>query len=263
MDVNIHDTPSELGVALADKIANQMLSAQIEGRPYLLGCPGGRSPKPVYAALALKANEVGLDFSNVVLVMMDDYLIGSTSPFHYVDLHVHYSCRRFATIEIAAVLNTKRPLAKQIHPENIWFPHPDNCEAYDVKIAAAGGIDMFILASGSSDGHIAFNPPGTRRDSRSRVVRLAKLTRRDNLKTFPDFASLTDVPEYGVTVGVGTIAKYSKSVAMVLFGKDKSRAFEKINKATSYMPDWPATIVTECANPLLYADVAAFEGSRE
>jgi hypothetical protein len=41
MDVNIHDTPSELGVALADKIANQMLSAQIEGRPYLLGCPGG------------------------------------------------------------------------------------------------------------------------------------------------------------------------------------------------------------------------------
>lgn len=261
MHVKIHKTPSELGVALAEKIVSQMLSAQFEGRSYLLGCPGGRSPKPVYAALAVKANEVGLDLSHVVLVMMDDYLVGSHPLFRYVDLNVHYSCHRFAAIEIAAVLNCERSPAKQIPPENIWFPHPDNCDSYDEKIAAAGGIDMFILASGASDGHIAFNPPGTRRDSRSRVVRLAELTRRDNLKTFPDFESLADVPEYGVTVGVGTIAKYSKSVAMVLLGEDKNLAFEKITRAKKYSPDWPATIVTECKNALLYADVAASESS--
>lgn len=263
MNVNIYQTPSELGVALADKIADQMLSAQREGRPYLLGCPGGRSPKPVYAALADRANEVELDLSNVTLVMMDDYLAGTPPQFRYVDGNAHYSCRRFATVEIAEVLNAKRPPEKQISPENIWFPDPCNCEAYDDQIAAAGGIDMFILASGASDGHIAFNPPGTQRDSQSRVVRLAELTRRDNLMTFPDFESLADVPEFGVTIGVGTIAKHSKSVAMVLFGDDKNLAFKKISQAKKYAPDWPATIVTECGNASLYADIAASDESPE
>jgi glucosamine-6-phosphate deaminase len=263
MRIEIHNDVSELGKALACKIVDQMLAAQSERRRYLLGCPGGRSPKPVYAELATMAINFDLDLSNVTLVMMDDYLEGNAPPFRYVDINAHYSCRRFAIVEIAAVLNRGKPPAKQIQPENIWYPDPENCEFYDERIADAGGIDLFILASGATDGHIAFNPPGSPRCCKSRIVRLAQQTRSDNLKTFPDFTSLSEVPKFGVTIGVGSIAKHSKSAAMVVFGADKKLAFQEISQASVYSPDWPASIITECSDAILYADVVASDRSLE
>ena len=113
MRVEIHNDVSELGKALACKIVDQMLAAQSERRRYLLGCPGGRSPKPVYAELATMVINFDLDLSNLTLVMMDDYLEGNAPPFRYVDINAHYSCRRFAIVEIAAVLNRGRPPAKR------------------------------------------------------------------------------------------------------------------------------------------------------
>ncbi len=261
MQISIHDTSQDVGFAVASEIVNQMRQAQIKGRSYLLGCPGGRSPKPVYAALAAMTTEAGLDLSDVVLVMMDDYLEGTKPPFHHVPSNAHYSCRGFAFQEIAAVLNRGKVPSNQIRRENIWFPHPENPEAYDEQIAATAGIDMFILASGAGDGHIAFNPPGSPRDSLSRVVRLAERTRLDNMKTFPDFSSLAEVPEFGVTIGVGTIARHAKASAMILLGEDKKTAFDKITNAQGYDLNWPASIVRECRNAVLYADRAASEGA--
>ncbi len=45
----------------------------------------------------------------------------------------------------------------------LWYADPADPAAYDRRIAAAGGIDLFLLASGASDGHVAFNPPGSAR----------------------------------------------------------------------------------------------------
>ncbi|MBG6201993.1 glucosamine-6-phosphate deaminase [Labrenzia sp. EL_13] len=257
MRISVHETPEEIGHVLAGRIATEIQKSSAKGRPYLLGCPGGRSPKPVYTALAKLTNELGLDLSDLIIVMMDDYVDGAAPPFDYVDRNCHFSCRRFAFQDIAAVLNNAKPKEKQIQSHNIWFPDPGNAAAYDDRIAAAGGIDMFLLASGASDGHVAFNPPGTSRDTGSRVVRLAELTRQDNLKTFPDFNSLGEVPGFGVTIGVGTIARHSRSAAMILFGDDKKLAYQRISMAVGYDPQWPSTIVRECNNPVLYADQAA------
>jgi glucosamine-6-phosphate deaminase len=137
-------------------------------------------------------------------------------------------------------------------------PDPASPEQFDKLIADHGGIDLFILASGTTDGHIAFNPAGTLPGARTRVVTLAEQTRRDNLATFPSFDNRIEaVPLYGVTVGIGTISEQSKRVVMVAHGADKADATRHLVTAEHYEPDWPATILSDCANPQLFIDVAA------
>ena len=257
MRVSLHETSDEIGALLAREILAQFQSAQEAGRKYLLGCPSGRSPKPTYDALAALFTAADVDLSDLILVMMDEYVEGDRPPFRYVDMDRHYSCRRFATFDVSAQFNAGLPKSRRLPPENIWFPDPVHSSAYDERIAAAGGIDLFILASGAGDGHVAFNPPGSGRDSRSRVAKLAEQTRRDNLKTFPDFQSLDQVPRYGVTVGIATITDQAKSAAMILSGQSKQRAFNIISQATCYDPEWPATVIVECNNAVLYANASA------
>jgi glucosamine-6-phosphate deaminase len=243
-------TPDALGLAVAEDIAARMAA---QDGPLLLGCPGGRSPRPVYAALAGLAERRGLDLGRLVLVMMDDYL---TPDLRHVPDNLHYSCRRFARVEIQAVLNAGLPPARRIGDGQVWFPDPADPAAYDDRIAAAGGISLFLLASGAGDGHVAFNPPGSPADSRTRIVELAAQTRRDNLATFPDFGGLDEVPRHGVTVGIATIAA-ARASAMLLWGADKRAAFRHLSGARSYDPGWPATVWAACPEATLYADHAA------
>ena len=194
--IRLCDTPEALGKAVAHDLATRIAA---KTGPFLLGCPGGRSPRPVYAALAAHR----LDLSRLVIVMMDDYLIETQDGFDHVDANAHYSCRRFARDEIQSVLNADLPPARRIPDTSIWFPDPRFPADYDRRISDAGGIDFFLLASGASDGHVAFNPQGSPADSITRIVTLAEQTRRDNLATFPDFASLDEVPRHGGDWNVG------------------------------------------------------------
>ncbi|MDH3660703.1 MAG: 6-phosphogluconolactonase [Alphaproteobacteria bacterium] len=257
MRVRLRKTSDDIAAELAGDILARFKSAQAAGRNYLLGCPSGRSPKPTYDALAALFAETEADLSGLILVMMDEYVEGDPPSFRYVDKDRHYSCRRFADVDMAAQFNAGLPRSKHLPADNIWFPDPVQSAAYDEHIAAAGGIDLFILASGAGDGHVAFNPPGSGRQSRSRVTELAEQTKRDNLNTFPDFRSLDEVPRYGVTVGIATIIDQAKSAAMILSGESKRKAFDIISQATSYAPDWPATVIVECRNAVLYADASA------
>jgi glucosamine-6-phosphate deaminase len=138
----------------------------------------------------------------------------------------------------------------------ICFPDPNDPAAYDQRIADAGGIDFFLLASGATDGHVAFNQPGAPRDSGTRVVPLSEATRRDNLKTSPAFGSFENVPTHGVTVGIATIAAAREAV-MVVWGESKRLTLQRIRAADRYDPSWPATIIHECAVPEIVCDVEA------
>jgi glucosamine-6-phosphate deaminase len=209
----------------ADALGRALAREIVELEPKLLGCPGGRSLATTYRALA----ESQADLSGTTIVMMDEYVpVPPTSA--------HYSCRGFGLREIAAPLG--------IPEERVWLPDPDHAGDYDERIAAAGGIDVFLLASGASDCHVAFLRPGSPRDGKTSVVELAESTRRDNLATFPEFASVDDVPKHGVSVGLGTIIA-AKRLRLVLHGPDKRQAAERILARDRFDPDWPATIVHE------------------
>lgn len=248
------DTADALGRTLAREIADGIQAARNEGRPYLLGCPGGRTPRPVYSALADVISERGLELDHVVIAMMDEYADQSADGgFVGVDSDLHNSCVRFGRVEILGVLNAAAPLS-QIPAENLWVPDPVSPQTYDARLRDAGGIDLFILASGASDGHVAFNPPGSDEDSRTRVVELPDSTRRDNLGTFPQFTSLDEVPRFGVTVGIRTISELSRRMVMLILGEHKTTAFQRITTTDGYDPSWPATVVVLGENSHIYAD---------
>jgi glucosamine-6-phosphate deaminase len=161
-------------------------------------------------------------------------------------------------VEIMDRLNAERPEHLRIPADRLWVPDPADPDAYEDRIADAGGVDLFLLASGAGDGHVAFNPPGTDAGARTRVVALPESTRRDNLATFPSFGGHLDaVPRFGVTVGVATIRARSAEVVMVVHGPDKTAAAERLSAATAYDPAWPATVWVECRHPHLFLDRAA------
>jgi glucosamine-6-phosphate deaminase len=257
MRITVFRDARAVGQALAGEIADGISSANQAGRRYLLGCPGGRSPRATYRALADQVAARRLDLSRLVIVMMDDYVLPNGSGYIVAPLTAHYSVRRYAATDIVAPLNAAAAPAGGISPDHVWFPEPADPASYDDQLRAAGGLDLFILASGASDGHVAFNPPGTPRGARTRIVELPDTTRRDNLATFPDFTDVGQVPRHGVTIGVATIAELSARAVLVATGTDKRHAVARLAATNSYEPDWPATVVAVCSSRAVYADQAA------
>jgi glucosamine-6-phosphate deaminase len=242
-----------IGEDLALRLLERIAIARRSRKGFLLGCPTGRTPKPIFGAMAQRLAQSHQDISHLVLVMMDEYLVRGRGGFEYADSGNAWSCHHFAWVEIADRLNRTLPPAHRVRQRSIWFPDPRDPAAYDAKIADAGGIDFFILASGASDGHVAFNPPGSPRDSRSRIIELSEETRRDNLQTFPAFGTLEAVPSHGISVGIDTIAS-AKEAAMVVWGAGKRQTLARILKASEYEPDWPATVIRECASYEILGD---------
>ena len=254
----VFESVDEIGRSVATTIADGIAAAGKAGRRYLLGCPTGRSPEPVYRALADEVRARRLDLSHVVVVLMDDYLErGPDGTPHPVAEDLPHSCVGWARRRIVGPLALAAKEAGVSGDVTTWAADPADPAAYDARIRDAGGIDLFLLASGASDGHIAFNPPGSPRDSVTRVVELGEATRRDNLATFPEFPNLQAVPTLGVSVGISTIADLSTSVVMLVHGSDKVEAYHRLATALDYEPDWPATILTECRRPRLVADLTA------
>jgi glucosamine-6-phosphate deaminase len=258
--VRVLPSPEAIGDDVARRIVQRIESASAAGRRFLLGCPTGRTPRPVYAALAREAREARErqpDLSVVVLVMMDEYLVdGPQGSLQYAPANQPWACHHFARVEIAAQLNGGLSTAYRLREDSVWFPDPRDPEAYDARIADAGGIDFFMLASGASDGHVAFNQPGSARDSRTRIIPLSDETRRDNLKTSPAFGTLDAVPRYGVSVGIATIATAREAV-MIVWGASKRETLCRMLGASRYEADWPATVIHEVAAREIVSDAAA------
>jgi glucosamine-6-phosphate deaminase len=150
-----------------------------------------------------------------------------------------------------------------IPDDAVWIPDPGDVEAYDARLGAAGGVDLFIVASGASDGHVAFMPPGSALDGGVAIVPLAETTRRDNMVTFPTFRTLDEVPTHGVSVGLGTIARVSRRVRLVLLGEGKRNAAARVLGTTGFDPVWPATMIHACRDAGIWLDTAAHGGGRE
>lgn len=256
-DARIFKDEAALGEAAAEWSMARLLAGQRRKGVMSLGCPSGRSPRSTYRALGRLVAQHGADLSRLHLVMMDEFVERDGDGWTWCSSDAHYSCARFGELEIRQVLNAGLEPAHRIPAQNLHMPDPDDPLAYEALIDGLGGIDVFILASGATDGHVAFNPPGSAADEPCRVVRLAEDTRRDNLSTFPGFKRLTEVPQWGVTVGPGTIARASSSALMILSGESKRHAYRRIQAALRYEADWPATVIRAIRDGEVFADIAA------
>ena len=80
-----------------------------DGERYLLGCPSGRSLRSTYRALA-RLVPPDADLSRLVLVMMDEYVVGEPGAFARIDPGLTHTCAWFAEHEI------RRPLSAAVPP---------------------------------------------------------------------------------------------------------------------------------------------------
>jgi glucosamine-6-phosphate deaminase len=105
------------------------------------------------------------------------------------------------------------------------------CEAYEEKMRAAGGVDLFLGGIGT-DGHFAFNEPGSSLSSRTRIKTLAYDTIVDNARFFG--GDVSKVPKQALTVGVATIMD-AREVLILVNGKHKAYALKKALASVSHL----------------------------
>jgi glucosamine-6-phosphate deaminase len=227
----------------AAEIAGIIRAREAEGRPAVLGLATGSTPVGVYRELIRLHREEGLSFRRVITFNLDEYY--GTPPDAPGSYHRFMQEHLFAHIDIA--------------PGNIHLPDgtvprekvAEACRAYEQRIRDAGGLDLQLLGIGRT-GHIGFNEPGSIQRSRTRVITLDHLTRRDNA---PFFSNPEEVPLQALTMGIGTILE-ARRVLLLAFGEHKAeivrRAFEG-----EITPDVPASFLQNHDNVLVMLDPAA------
>src|SRR2546422_924444 len=127
----------------------------------------------------------------------------------------------------------------------------EHCAAYERAIAELGGIDFQILGIGKS-GHIGFNEPGSSPDSRTRLVTLDTITRKD---AAADFFGVDNVPREAITMGVATILE-AREIALIATGEHKAAIVQQAVEG-EMTPDVAATFLQRHGHATVYLDRAA------
>ncbi len=181
--------------------------------PFVLGLPTGSTPLETYKELIAAHQEGRVSFKNVVTFNMDEYV--GLAEDHAESYHSFMWNNLFSHIDIdPSKVNILNGNAVDLEAE---------CSSYEERIAAAGGIDLFMGGVGE-DGHIAFNEPFSSLNSLTRIKSLTDDTIAVNSRFFGGDISL--VPKTALTVGVGTILA-SKEVLILATSARKARAVQQ------------------------------------
>lgn len=239
----IFDNSNSASEAVTNEIAALIRKNNEEGEKTVLGLATGSTPVKVYDELVRLHKEEGLSFQNVVTFNLDEYYpMKPDSLQSYVRFMKEHL---FGHIDISE--------------ENIHIPDGtvdesevhQYCLEYEQKIKEAGGIDLQLLGIGRT-GHIGFNEPGSRPDSRTRLITLDVITRKDAAS---DFFGEEYVPRRAITMGVGTILDAEKVILMA-WGEGKAAI---INEAVEgeIKESIPATYLQKHPNARVVLDEAS------
>ncbi|MDL2322575.1 glucosamine-6-phosphate deaminase [Bacteroidales bacterium OttesenSCG-928-A17] len=224
---------------VAAKINKAQPSAE---KPFVLGLPTGSSPIETYKNL-IELNKAGkVSFKNVITFNMDEYV--GLPEDHPESYHTFMWKNFFSHVDI--------------NPENINILNGNaedleaECERYENKIKAVGGIDLFLGGIGP-DGHIAFNEPGSSLSSRTRIKTLTTDTIIANSRFFDN--DVNKVPKTALTVGVGTVMD-AKEVLILANGFNKAKALaEAVEGSISQM--WTITALQMHPKGIIVCDELA------
>lgn len=223
MRLMIQNNENAVAEYVASYIRQRILDFQpTPERPFVLGLPTGSSPLKTYQRLIAFHRSGELSFQNVVTFNMDEYV--GLEKDHPQSYHYYMWHNFFKHIDI-------KPENAHILDGNAHDLEVE-CRRYEEKIAAVGGIELFLGGIGP-DGHIAFNEPGSSLVSRTRVKTLAYDTILANSRFFN--GDIGKVPKLALTVGVGTVMD-AREVVIIITGAHKALAVSKcIEEGVSHM----------------------------
>jgi len=194
---------------IVDKINKFSPTAE---HPFVLGLPTGSSPLATYKQLIVLYNAGKVSFKHVVTFNMDEYVgIDTSHPESYYSfMHQNF----FNHVDIQPQnINLLNGLADDLDAE---------CLRYEEKIKTYGKIHLFMGGVGS-DGHIAFNEPGSSLASCTRIKTLTPATRLANSRFFDN--DITKVPKLALTIGVATLLEAAEVLTLVT-GHHKAMALQ-------------------------------------
>lgn len=175
----------------------------------VLGLATGGTPLGTYQELVARKQAGTVDFAHCTTFNLDEYVGISKEHEQSYRSFMHSNLFEPAGFTVAQC-NLPNGEAEDL---------AEACHAYESAIERAGGIDIQVLGIGT-DGHIAFNEPGSSLASRTRVKGLTEQTRRDNARFFD---SLDEVPRLAITMGIGTILD-AKEIVLLATGDGKAAA---------------------------------------
>ena len=203
--------------ALSERAATILLNGIRRDPRIVLGLPTGRTPVGMYARVVAECTREYHCFRDVTTFNLDEY--AGIPPDHPGSYCTFMKQHLFDHVDLK--------------PEQSHIPNGNasdlaaECTRYEREIAVAGGLGLTFLGLGSN-GHIAFNEPGTPFDSRTRVVALSESTRAANAAFFPDGR----VPTHAITIGIGTILD-SKEIVLLASGPTKRDAIARLRSGNA------------------------------
>ncbi|MGH2709405.1 MAG: glucosamine-6-phosphate deaminase, partial [Actinomycetota bacterium] len=240
------DDYDDIGRLIACRIAEVIRARTARGGRPVLGLATGSTPIGVYRELIRMHREEGLSFARVVTFNLDEYYPMDPGSIH--------SYHRFMWENLFSQLDV---VPEQVHIPRGGVPRGEveaECRRYEEAIRAAGGIDLQLLGIGRT-GHIGFNEPGSGVESRTRLVTLDLVTRKD---TAADFFGEENVPREAITMGVATILE-AREIVILATGEHKA---EIVRRAVEGEVDHEvaATFLQQHPDTTFYLDGPAAEG---
>lgn len=243
LPTEVFQTSLHASKVVAEEIASLIRQRQGLGKMAVLGLATGSTPIRVYDELVRMHREDGLSFKNVITFNLDEYY-----PMDPASIHSYH---RFMKEHLFDHID--------IDPTNVHIPNGQlkeeeikaYCKEYENKIDEVGGLDIQVLGIGRT-GHIGFNEPGSSLTSKTRIIRLDRVTQLDAAS---DFFGLEYVPQRAVTMGVGTILK-ARKILLMAWGEGKSAVIQQSVEGP-ITESVPATFLQHHPNCLFMLDEAA------
>ena len=237
------DDHGDLAIRVAERIAALIRERNAAGRTAVLGLATGSTPIGVYRELVRMHREEKLSFRNVITFNLDEYY-----PMPRESIHSYH---RFMWENLFSHVD--------VDPQNVHIPDGtvprERIDAYGAEyerqIRDAGGIDFQILGIGKT-GHIGFNEPGSGSESRTRLITLDTVTRRD---AAADFFGEEYVPREAITMGVATIMD-AREIAILATGEHKASIVRRAVEGEIDV-EVAATFLQRHGNTTFYVDAAA------
>lgn len=211
----------------------------------VIGLATGSTPEGMYACLIDQYKQKHVAFENVTTFNLDEYIgLAGDHPNSY---QYFMNDNFFKHIDVQA---------NQTHlPNGVATDLKKACKNYEKRIADAGGIDLQVLGLGTN-GHIAFNEPGTDFNGRTDIVDLAQATLDANARFFD---TIEEVPTQAITMGIQSIME-AKEIMLLVSGANKADALAAVLNG-DVTEDFPASILQKHGNVTLIADQAALSKS--
>lgn len=223
-----------------DEVVASLFIDTINNKPNcVLGLATGSSPVGIYKNLVKAYQEKKVSFKDVTTFNLDEYI--GLEESH------HQSYRYFMNDNLFNHIDIDKNKTHVPNGTNYEY----DVENYDKEIEANGGIDLQILGIGSN-GHIAFNEPGTPFDSLTHVVDLKESTIKDNSRFFN---SIDEVPKKSITMGLTSIIR-AKKIVIIITGENKKDVLARLLTG-KISEDLPASILHNHPDVTIYADYKA------